>query len=729
MADFGKYYRAYRYSRELLENDYTYNYINEKLKDGDKGEDTLIGNTSEKVIDMDWVVAIEETLPYIQKAIDEQRRFIKQIENVVRIELAKKVGPDSVKHLSQHTNFIAKVEDGMVTPNKILTTEREESFAIYENRVLMTLIHKALLFVDDKYSKMKDIPNDSNQRMNVLRHLDLDQQKIDISVNFVNEVHETLADDLDVLDLSTLSDFDRIRRIRTTLNEFLATPLMKEIAKEPQVRPPITQTNLLKKNPNFKKAMELWNFLESYKKDGFDLVHEEYDGSVSDTVKQDVYFSMNFQHFMLTLATNPALRKMLNEKYEEENARLAEEASRPEKTREKVWEAKLEAVRKEEMEIRLREIREREKKILELTNEVKNLKNIIEQKEQQILTLKGKISMLEDELNEVKEELKQTKLKLLEAENKIKQLTEENEQLKAKVAELEAHIVELNATIEKLNAEIEALNAKVAALTEENAQLKAKVAEQEQIIEQQKSRIAELEALVAEQVAKIAALNDNIEKCNAKIAEDAATINRITDENTRLNSTLQSEREQAKQREQAMKTEFAEKTRLAEEAHKTEVNKFQNKIDSAQAEHTAQIAKLNADFAEQTGKAEQKHIAALAEKQREFEKHIAQIKQSNADASAAVDAKHASEMRKLEKSVAKRVEAAQKAAEKQFNAKIRELKSLQAKELAEQKRRARDEIRLAKQNAKAEIREAKRKARKNLFTPEELSEMNDDIIR
>lgn len=725
MADFGKYYRAYMYMQELLKNDFTYNYINEKLKDGDKGDDTLIGNTSEKVIDMDWVVAIEEALPYIQKAIDEQRRFIKQIENVVRIELAKKVGPDSVKHLSQHTNFIAKVEDGMVTPNKILTTEREESFAIYENRVLMTLIHKALHFVDDKYSKMKDVPNDSNQKMQVFRRLELDQQKVDISVNFVNEVHETLADDLDVLDLSTLSDFDRIRRIRTTLNEFLATPLMKEIAKEPQVRPPITQTNLLKKNPNFKKAMELWNFLESYKKDGFELVHEEYDGSVSDTVKQDVYISMNFQHFMLTMATNPALRKMLNTKYEEENARLAEEAAKPEKIKEQVWQAKLDAIRKEEMEIRLKEIREREKKILELTNEIKNLKNILEQKEQQILTLKGKISMLEDEINELKQELKETKLKLLEAENKIKQLTEENEQLKAKVAELEAHIEELNATIDKLNAEVDALNAQVAKLTEENAQLKAKVAEQEQIIEEQKKKIAQLEAVIAEQLAKIAELNGHIKKCEAKMAEDAATIQKITDENNQLNITLQTEREQAKQREENLKADFAEKTRITQEAHKTEVNKLQNKIDSAEAKHTAEVAKLNAEFAEQTGKAEQKHIAMLAEKQNEFEKHIEKIKQSNADATAAADARHASQIRKVQKSVDKRVEEALKAAEKRYNAKVKELKSQQTKELAEQKRRAKEEVNLAKQNAKAEIRAIKLKAKKKLFTPEEL----DDIIK
>lgn len=203
MVDFSKYYRSYKYMQDMLKSDFTHNYIEEALKDGDEGKDSIFGKTNEKVIDMDWVIAIEETLPYIQKAIDEQRRFIKQAENVVRIKKAK----------------------------KILTVEREEGFAIYENRVLLTLIHKALMFVDDKYSKMKDVPNDSYNKITMNRHLELNQQKLDFSVNYVNENHESLAEDLDVEDIESLSDFDRIRRIRQGLNECLATPLMKEIAK------------------------------------------------------------------------------------------------------------------------------------------------------------------------------------------------------------------------------------------------------------------------------------------------------------------------------------------------------------------------------------------------------------------------------------------------------------------------------------------------------------------
>lgn len=728
MADFSKYYRAYMYMQELLKNDFTYNYINEGFKDGDKGNDSLDGKTNEKVIDMDWVVAIEETLPYIQKAIDEQRRFIKQVDNVVRIELARKVGPESVKHLSQHTNFIAKVDDdGMVTPNKILTTEREESFAIYENRVLMTLIRKALIFVDDKYSKMKDVPNDSYNRIQMERHVNFNDKKIDFTINYVNESHDKLADDLDVLDVSELSDFDRIRRIRSTLNEFLNTQLMREIAKEPEVRPPITQTNLLKKNPNFKKAMELWTFLDSYKRTGFEIVSEDYQGKMDEQVQQDVYFAMGFEHFMMSIATNPGLRNILQQKYEEENARIAEEEAKPEKIRESVLKAQIDAVRKEEMEIRLREIREREKKILDLTNEVKNLKVTLEQKEQQILTLKGQISALQDQINELKEELKQTKLKLLEAENEIKALKEENQALKDKIEELNKTIDELNNKIAELNEQIRVLNDRIQVLMQENARMQSKIEEQEKIIEEQTARIDELEKQTAEQLAKIAALTDNLAKCEAEIESNKKEISSLTQRNEKLVTTLQNERTAHKEKVEQMNADFAAKSKAAEEQFKSEKKSLQKQIDDSEAAHTKYVAQLNAEFADKANLAEQKRINELAEKQAEHEKQIEQIKLSNDKASAAVEAKHASEVRKVQKSVNKRVEAAQKAAEKQYNAKIKELKSQQARELAEVKRKAKEEIRLAKQKAKAEIRLAKQKAKKNMFTKEELIEMNNII--
>ena len=729
MVDFSKYYRSYKYMQDMLKSDFTHNYIEEALKDGDEGKDSIFGKTNEKVIDMDWVIAIEETLPYIQKAIDEQRRFIKQAENVVRIEKAKKIGTDSVKHLAQHTSFIAKVEDGKVTPNKILTVEREESFAIYENRVLLTLIHKALMFVDDKYSKMKDVPNDSYNNITMNRHLELNQQKLDFSVNYVNENHESLAEDLDVEDIESLSDFDRIRRIRQGLNECLATPLMKEIAKEPQVRPPLTQTNLLKKNPNFKKAVELWNFLDTYKKQGFELVGEEYNGKMTDENKEDVYLAMEFQHFMMSITTNPALRKMLQEKYEEENALAKEESDRPEKVKEMVLEAQIEAVRKEEMEIRLKEIREREKQILDLNSEIKSLKITLDQKEQQILTLKGQISALQDELDTTKNELKETKLKLIEAQKEIERLKEEIEKLTAEITELKQKIAELESVIEEKNKIIDEQQAEIRRLQTENEQQKALIAEQKQKIEEQAN-------IIKTQEGKIAALEKAVQTLKQELDSVKAEVARKNQEILELKETLENERESHAKQVEQMNADFAEKTRIAEENFANQLSAKQKEFDDAQTAHNEYVTKLNTDNANKIAELNTNHSNEVAQLKSDYENRIDTINKENATATANlksdyegqltsmkadytsqiknyekqiadINAENAKNVKELNDNHAKEIKTITKESEKRMADFEKETTKKMNDTIADVKKKAKDEVRQAEKTAKEKIAEAK----------------------
>lgn len=574
MVDFGKYYKSYKYMQDLLKSDFTHNYIEEALKDGDEGKDSISGKTNEKVIDMDWVIAIEETLPYIQKAIDEQ-----------------------------------------------------ESFAIYENRVLLTLIHKALMFVDDKYSKMKDVPNDSYNNITMNRHLELNQQKLDFSVNYVNENHESLAEDLDVEDIESLSDFDRIRRIRQGLNECLATPLMKEIAKEPQVKPPLTQTNLLKENPNFKKAVELWSFLDTYKKQGFELVGEEYNGKMTDENKEDVYLAMEFQHFMMSITTNPALRKMLQEKYEEENALAKEESDRPENEKETVLEAQIEAVRKEETEIRLKEIREREKQILDLNSEIKSLKITLDQKEQQILTLKGQISALQDELDNTKNELKETKLKLLEAQKEIEKLTAEITELKETLEnERESHAKQ----VEQMNADF----AEKTRIAEENFanQLSAK---QKEFDDAQTAHNEYVTKLNTDNANKIAELNTNHSNEVAQLKSDYENrIDTINKENATATANLKSDYEGQLT---SMKADYT-----------SQIKNYEKQIADINAENAKNVKELNDNHAKEI-----KTITKESEKRMaDFEKET--TKKMN-DTIADVKKKAKDEVRQAEKTAKEKI--------------------------------------------------------------------------
>ncbi len=581
MVDFGKYYRSYRYMQDLLKSDFTHNYIEEALKDGDEGKDSISGKTNEKVIDMDWVIAIEETLPYIQKAIDEQ-----------------------------------------------------ESFAIYENRVLLTLIHKALMFVDDKYSKMKDVPNDSYNNITMNRHLELNQQKLDFSVNYVNENHENMAENLDVEDIESLSDFDRIRRIRQGLNECLATPLMKEIAKEPQVKPPLTQTNLLKENPNFKKAVELWNFLDTYKKQGFEIVGEEYNGKMSDENKEDVYLAMEFQHFMMSITTNPALRKMLQEKYEEENALAKEESDRPEKVKGMVLEAQIEAVRKEETEIRLKEIREREKQILDLNSEIKSLKITLDQKEQQILTLKGQISALQDELDNTKNELKETKLKLLEAQKEIERLKEEIEKLTAEITELKETLENERESHAK---QVEQMNADFAEKTriaEENFANRLS-AKQKEFDDAQTAHNEYVTKLNTDNANKIAELNTNHSNEVAQLKSDYENrIDTINKENATATANLKSDYEGQLT---SMKADYT-----------SQIKNYEKQIADINAENAKNVKELNDNHAKEI-----KTITKESEKRMaDFEKET--TKKMN-DTIADVKKKAKDEVRQAEKTAKEKI--------------------------------------------------------------------------
>lgn len=585
MVDFGKYYRSYRYMQDLLKSDFTHNYIEEALKDGDEGKDSISGKTNEKVIDMDWVIAIEETLPYIQKAIDEQ-----------------------------------------------------ESFAIYENRVLLTLIHKALMFVDDKYSKMKDVPNDSYNNITMNRHLELNQQKLDFSVNYVNENHESLAEDLDVEDIESLSDFDRIRRIRQGLNECLATPLMKEIAKEPQVKPPLTQTNLLKENPNFKKAVELWNFLDTYKKQGFEIVGEEYNGKMSDENKEDVYLAMEFQHFMMSITTNPALRKMLQEKYEEENALAKEESDRPEKVKEMALEAQIEAVRKEETEIRLKEIREREKQILDLNSEIKSLKITLDQKEQQILTLKGQISALQDELDNTKNELKETKLKLLEAQKEIERLKEETEKLTAEITELK----------ETLENERESHAKQV-------EQMNADFAEKTRIAEENFAN--QLSAKQKEFDDAQAAHNEYVTKLNTDNANKIAELN----------------------------------TNHSNEVAQLKSN-YENRIDTINKENATATANLKSDYEGQLTSMKADYTSQI----KNYEKQIADINAENAKNVKELNDNHAKEIKTITKESEKRMADFEKETTKKMNDTIADVKKKAKDEVRQAEKTAKEKIAEAK---------------------------------
>ena len=538
MIDYSRYYRAYAEMKDTLDGDYAHDYLVSAMADNDKGNDELSGNAYNRVIDMEWVEMIEGKLPYIEKAIDEQRKFIEEYKEVDRIDKVKQVGKDAVQHLTQHANLIMAIEDdGSVIPERLLNTHREDSFATYENRFLHTLIHNCISFVEARFRALQDAPNDSSSKMNIEREIRIGHEVFGFNLEHHAEKHERDKIDRDE-ELSGLTDYERIERIRMTLDDFCNTDLIKSLNGCIKVKSPINKTNCIKQDPAFKQCYDLWVFIEAYRKTGYVLEKNVFEGQMPEDVQKDMYDVMALQHFVATINTNRALREKLHAEYEAENERRAAEANKPEEEMQRYIENKIYEVRREEMALRLKEVREREVIISKLTAELEQAKEQIRIRDIKIKELESVIAALKKELEQTREELRKAQIRIMDLEKEVEQLKAHIAELEAKIAELETKIRELEAqiaahlaTIAALEGKIAELNAHIEQLNAEIAGLKAHIEELNGVIAEQKQTIAERDATITEQQGEIG-------KLNTQVGTLTNTVGSLSAENSELKTEI-----------------------------------------------------------------------------------------------------------------------------------------------------------------------------------------------
>ena len=112
----------------------------------------------------------------------------------------------------------------------------------------------------------------------------------------------------------------RIDRIRKILSDFQGSHLIKSLKGVALVRPPITKTNVLLKNPDFKQAMNLWTFIESYRDPGLSAKIIEKEVMPSDDYIDDLYAAMLVNYFIFSHYNKPNKEIDLSKSVNEENA-------------------------------------------------------------------------------------------------------------------------------------------------------------------------------------------------------------------------------------------------------------------------------------------------------------------------------------------------------------------------------------------------------------------------
>ena len=239
------------------------------------GEGRITVRRAVCTVDEEWILAIEKGLTHIEKAIREDRQFIYSTGEVIPIEKVRHVSKDSVEHLARHAELITRVEDREdIIPDKLYTVERLSDYAVYENRFLYMLLCYLRDFVTLRYQKILELTNRYDGRLAVDREVTAFGRTVTVKL----DVRDERQDDPYLREHNTAKVLiDRMDLILKTVQAFLATPLMESAAKAAMLKPPITKTNVLKMDNNFKGAVALYDYIIAYEGEGYTVtedVHE-----------------------------------------------------------------------------------------------------------------------------------------------------------------------------------------------------------------------------------------------------------------------------------------------------------------------------------------------------------------------------------------------------------------------------------------------------------------------
>lgn len=317
------YYRALLNYRKLTTANHDCSQLRSAIAQTDTEKDKITIKRAFCTIDSDWVDAIEAGLVHIEKAIKEDRQFIRSNGEVVPIEKVRRISKETTQHLAKHSNLITRYEEGEdIVPDKLYMIERLNDYAVYENRFLYMLLCYLRDFVTLRYNDILDLTHKYDATVTVDKSISTGKHKMKYTVS----MHDLRHDDPYLKNNNPARDIiDRIDLILKAVLAFLSTPLMNEVSKAPMLKPPITKTNVLKMDNNFKGAMALYDFVISYDKPGYTVEHRESVISpFGDDLADEMAEAASLVSF-LAYEYGLGMKKELKEEYLREEERLKAE--------------------------------------------------------------------------------------------------------------------------------------------------------------------------------------------------------------------------------------------------------------------------------------------------------------------------------------------------------------------------------------------------------------------
>jgi len=586
---------------EGIADDRYFQYLFEMVQAGDNTMEQTY-RVLHKVVDEAWLSVVEDGLDAIFKIVDKPRRFIKSSEEVVPVALAKKITADSVRHLSQNTQFIGTNAAGEIQPTHILNVTTEESYDLYENRFVYHLIRRLFAFVDKRtdvifWSTGDETTNVMKMETKVDDAYEQISYKIEMSIKNKQSLVESDADNMDVF-----KRIDRVRRLSKVLRTNAFCEIMDGCAK---VTSPIQRTNLMMKDPDYRTCYKLWQFIESYDEVGYSIEEQDSALEMDEEYMLQMYMNMigNYTVFKSLIESDPrqmseianVTREPVKPKFVKEiKEEIVDNRDIPDVEVRKVFveevtEAQLEAEAKLEKETA---------RCAELENSVNQLEYSLSDMQWQMESLSEQLNSMNDIQSQNEETINNLSAELEEEQKAHKVTYNEYEQYKSdSEAKLEALNTEHEETVAALRNENETA---IAALEneKEEAITSLKNEHEETIAALKNENETAIAALENEKEEAITSLKNDYESQIADISEDARK--RINEAETTV-SSLNAKLAQADDDTAKLKARIEELERLLGKSE-TDAKKqvaditadMETKLATLKADKDTEIANLTA---------------------------------------------------------------------------------------------------------------------------------------
>lgn len=616
---------------EALEDDRYFQYLFEIVQ---AGNNTLQQKHRilHKVVDEQWLSVVEEGLTAIFNIVDKPRRFITTSEEVVPVALAKKITADSVRHLSQNTQFIVANAKGEIQPTKILNVTTEESYDLYENRFVYHLIQRLFAFVDKRTDVIFWSTGDETcDVMSMESSIDDAYEEISYKVEMKIRNRQSLVEN-DTDNMSIFKRIDRVRRMSRVLRSSSFCDIMNGCAR---VYSPIQRTNLMMKDPDYRTCYKLWQFIENYDEVGYSI--EEQDSALE--FDEEYLLQM-----YINLITNYMVFKSLLESDPRKMSEIAQEKREPVKPK-FIKEIKEEIVDDYNIpDVEVRKVIIEEVTQAQLDAEAKLAEETArrEELEQSLSDLQSQLDFLNRQLEEMQDLQMQTEGEKaaaeaeLDAQKHARTAAEEA----AEAARAQAR-TEIDAARDEAKEAIEAAGAQV-----QQAQTEAK----EQI------EAAQVKAAEEVQQAKAEA-KEQIEAAQVKAAEEVQQAKAEAKEQIEAAQIKAAEEVQQAQTEAKEQIEAAQ-ARAAQEAAALEKEKT-DALAAAEKDAENRIAALQAEAQRQIAEAQQEAEAEAERIRREAQEQIAHSRQEAESQAAAAREAAKTEAAQIRQSADREVQAAQ----------------------------------------------------------------------